>query len=161
MAQDYILQKEKTMELKSRLVRLAAYLLEAKNAYLRSIEKGHQIGMSIQMYDALMTNNAQRMSMAIGKMVNDLETIDLQWVSSILDAYDNALNAAGCSSESFASSQGSIPVDSNAAATQDIKECDKKSLERIILMASDSGREENHRDIHRDYLAAILKQQSR
>lgn len=161
MVQDYKLQYENLLHFKRYLKTLIEALNDMAKSYANAIESSHQNGLTIQMYERIKGLNMGYVSSGFKNLTDVIETDDLAWIQSLEDGMETVLNtAASNASSTSTASVASLSIVEPSSKAEKFKRGIQKIEEKMaILAASDSGREENQRNIHADYLAAFMARQ--
>ncbi len=161
MAQDYKLQYENLLLLKRHLKTLIEDLNDMAKSYTNAIEASHQNGLTIQMYERIKEINMGYVRSGFKNLTDAIENDDLAWIQSLEDGMETVLStAASNTSLTTTASAAPLPTAALSSKAEEFKRSEQKIEEKMAThVASDSGREENQRNIHADYFAAFMARQ--
>lgn len=165
MAQDYNVQLESLQRLKAVLLSTIDEIHNLRRNYASFIDSSRQIGLPIQMYQRFRNDYVERKDYAMSTIADSIDSSDILWVDKLIEGMKEAINIA--SSASFSASGFSSDTGGEAnrkSKVERLKEAtvrliDEGTKNMLLKKATDSGREERQRDIHTDYVAAIIQQQ--
>ncbi len=173
MAQDYNVQLESLQRLKAVLLSTIEEIHNLRRNYSSFIDSSRQIGLPIQMYQKFRKDYVERKDFALSTIADNIDSIDILWVDKLIEGTEEAIDIASSASVSasgFSSDTGRSANGMSKAerlrilrkGAERLKEAVEREETKKLLIkkaVTDSGREERQRDIHADFVAAILQQQ--
>ncbi len=167
MAQDYNVQLESLQRLKAVLLSTIEEIHNLRRNYSSFIDSSRQIGLPIQMYQKFRKDYVERKDFALSTIAVSIDSSDIIWVDKLIEGTEEAIDiassasvsASGFSSDTGRSANGMSKFRQGAERVKEAAEREETKKLLIKKAVTDSGREERQRDIHTDYVAAILQQQ--
>lgn len=188
MAQDYYLQFENLKYLKSEINRFIENINELDSLYPSMIEISHRDGMPVEMFRKMMAHNVKRWHALMHNLNTKIETEDIPWIKSLEDGFEAVLStsgnaampASGSAATTLSAQTSSAPAPSSVSSVSHLSSNPAQSVKNSIAeefrsgsrrvkniatattlsASSDSGRNENQRDMHADYVAAFIANQN-
>ncbi len=162
MAQDYNIQLESLQRLKAVLLSTIEEIHNLRRNYSSFIDSSRQIGLPIQMYQKFRKDYVERKDFALSTIADSIDSSDIIWVDKLIEGTEEAIDIASSASVSASGFSSDTGGEANRKSKGELF---GKGAERVkaklssVKPVTDSGRDENQRDIHTDYVAAILQQQ--
>ncbi len=160
MAQDYNLQLENIQKLKATLNHTIENLQRMRHSYATAVDSLRQSGLSTEMYQRLKGQNIVKMTSAISSLIDKIESDDIAWVNRLIEGLQTAMEVAGTAATSSASSPGSMSKEEKfRKASEKVKEM--AAVTAALQKKADDAQPQNQRDMHADYIAAFLNNNTR